>query len=120
MCSSFVALFPWQDGAQLASESPHQMKSSKQLDLLIVICLFDVSEVSGAQYSVDPVSSASEVYGSESGTCALVENRFGFEALVFVVVVGTHARSEGGKVSRAELLQDVLARGAIVFSGEAI
>ena len=82
--------------------------------------LFDVSDTRGAQYSVNPVSSASKVDVSESGSCALVKDSFGFETLVFVVVVCTHARSEGGKVSRAEFLEDVLARGTIVFSGEAI
>ena len=66
------------------------------------------------------MSSASEVDGSESGTCALVENTFCFKTLVFVVVVCAHACSEGGKVRRAEFLEDVLARRAVVFSGEAV
>ena len=83
------------------------------------LCLFDVSDMRGTQRSVNPVSSASQINGLESGTCALIENIFGLEALVLIVVVGTHARSEGGKIGWAELLQDVLARGAIVFSGEA-
>ena len=72
-----------------------------------------------ADSSVNPVSSASKVDGSESCSCALVENSFGLKAPVLVVVVGAHARSESGQISWAELLKDVLTRRAIIFSGEA-
>ena len=82
-------------------------------------CLPDVSDMRGAKHSVNPVSCASQIDCLKSGACTLVENTLGFEALVFIVVVGAHARSESREVSRAELLQNVLARGAIVFSGEA-
>ena len=89
---------------------------------LVWLSSLDISDMiysERADSSVNPVSSASKVDGSESCCCALVENTFGLKALVLVVVVGAHARSESGQINWAELLKNVLARRAIIFSGEA-
>ena len=88
-------------------------------DLFTALCKLDVSDLRGTYYSVNPVASSCEVDGFEGGSCALVENALAFEAFIFIVVVGTHACSEGGQIEWAELLQNILARGALIFSGEA-
>ena len=69
--------------------------------------------------SVHPVAGACGVDGLEGGSGALVEDGLGFEALVLVVTVGAHAGLEGAEVGGAELDQDVLARGGLIFTGEA-
>ena len=69
--------------------------------------------------SVDPLVGTGCVHHLEGLTSALVEDSLGIEALVLVVTIGNHALSELAKLVRALFLQDVLTRGAFIFSGEA-
>ena len=71
-------------------------------------------------YSVDPLSCTSLVDSPECSSGALVEDTLGLEALVLIVSVGLHAIPESLQVFRAELLQNVLARGAFILTSEAI
>lgn len=71
------------------------------------------------QRSVDPVAGTSAVDGLEGSTGALVEETLGLEALVLVVTVGGHAGAELAEVVGAELLEDILAGGALILTGEA-
>ena len=70
--------------------------------------------------SVDPFGVGGSVDHLEGNTSALVEHTLGSEALVLVISVGGHASTESVEVLRALLLEDVLARGALIFSGEAV
>ena len=69
-------------------------------------------------HSVDPLAWASGVHFFESLARAFVEKAFGLEALVLIITVGGHASLEAGQVFGAELVEDILTGGVIVFSGE--
>ena len=71
-----------------------------------------------ASSSVDPLAGASGVDLFESSASTLVEDTFGLEALVLVVVVGGHAGSEGFDILSAELGEDILTRRVFILSGE--
>ena len=58
------------------------------------------------------------LFKSESST--LVQDALCLEALVLVIAVRGHAGSEGLEIKLAELVKDVLAGGAFIFSGEAV
>jgi hypothetical protein len=62
---------------------------------------------------------ACRVHGFERCAGTLVKDALGLEALVLIVTVGSHAGSEGLEVEGAELVEDVLTGGALIFSGEA-
>ena len=56
----------------------------------------------------------------ERSSSALVKDGLSREALIFIVVVCVHAISELLDLILTELVQDGLAGGALIFSGEAI
>ena len=78
-------------------------------------CEFPTSEC-----SVHEVAWAGGVDLLEGDARALVENALGLQALVLVVAVGGHAGAESLQIELAELVQDVLARGTFILSGEAV
>lgn len=68
--------------------------------------------------SVHEVARAGRVDFLEGECSALVEHTLGLQALVLIIAVGGHAGAEGLEVSLAELVEDVLTRGAFVFTSE--
>jgi hypothetical protein len=69
--------------------------------------------------SVHPLAGAGGVDLLESEGSAGVEDSLRLEALVLIVSVGGHAGLETLEIRFAELVKDVLARGILIFSGEA-
>ena len=72
----------------------------------------------GVRRSVHVVAGSSSVNFFESSSGAFVEDTLGLKAPVLIISVGDHAGSEGLQVNWAELCKDVLAWGALVFSGK--
>ena len=69
--------------------------------------------------SVDPLVSGGGIDQLEGCLSALLKDVLGIEALVLVVTVGGHAGTELLEVIGTLLLEDVLARGTLIFSFEA-
>ena len=69
--------------------------------------------------SVDPLVSGGGIDQLEGFLSALLKDVLGIEALVLVVTVGGHAGTELLEVIGTLLLEDVLARGTLIFSFEA-
>ena len=69
--------------------------------------------------SVDPLVSGGGIDQLEGCLSALLKDVLGIEAPVLVVTVGGHAGTELLEVIGTLLLEDVLARGTLIFSFEA-
>ena len=98
----------WREGAAAAARS-HERRDSHS----------EPTTERTARCSVDPLAGTSVVDGLEGSRGALVEDALGLEALVLVVTVGGHAGTELAEVVGAELLEDILAGGALILAGEA-
>jgi hypothetical protein len=72
---------------------------------------------SGGGSSEDPLGLSVDLL--EGGGSAFVEDVLGGEALIFIVVVCVHAVSELLDLVLAELVENGLAGGALILSGEA-